>query len=693
MSRLFSWLLFSLVTIHGFAWAAEAVRLIHRNSPDFRRCNPCPLTPKNQPPFLFGYSPLQAKGQHQSHFELMLNKSRFNIATDKMDMEEPFPFYQMKFLPDYGLDTYGIPSSPGRSDSPYHYFMRQGDTFRYLGHFPRLSYDRERKLFTASEKDGSRYRSSFYRLKENELLPVRVPKARIQGVPLVTSDRASNAPITTPSENQPLEAQALEAKVEDVTPVISNMASKASNTAPTPQVTTGVTGSSNNSDLSSSSFLENRPPQAQALEAKSEGDSLLKFLSHSVSVVLNFFEDNQLDPSLDSSPEGGPHLLDSMLSAEPDGNAPLPTQSITDINRRIDRLLAPPKEDACVDERDSDRVGALSEDERLRDVIACASGQFYGFTSPARRRLLQFLTPGLEQKFRLYQVDSPTQKSHLLAQMMYESAGFMATAEGRLAKKPWLDALNNREGEGSCAKEYATAIKSDKIHFDSYNRQSRNTYKSTYRGRGFIQLTHCYNYVAFFRHKAALEKLSEPNLSASERKKFKAISQDSKYLERESFCRAIAAGPSCNTSFCSSDQMKNMAAYLKKEEGLEIKPPELLGDFEATLDILAAPCHANKVSAMTSREFIIDSGLWYWQRCQKNYFPYINQDSDQAVQYISKCVHGNRRYLDLENVDSLCAEKSSSDKSDWIVQSYCGRRELFQALRSCFNQVPLAEKN
>ena len=100
--------------------------------------------------------------------------------------------------------------------------------------------------------------------------------------------------------------------------------------------------------------------------------------------------------------------------------------------------------------------------------------------------------------------------------------------------------------------------------------------RASFRGRGLIQLTHCYNYVAFFRHKAALEKLSEPDLSASERKKFEAISQDSNYLKRDRFCQAISAQSSCDPRFCSSGQLRHMAAYLKKEEGLEIKPPELV---------------------------------------------------------------------------------------------------------------------
>ena len=133
----------------------------------------------NQPPFLFGYSPLQAEGKHQSTFRIMLNKSKFKVTIDKMDSGSSFPFYQIKFLPDYRLRIYGILSSQGVSNEYYHYFLRQGDLFHYLGYFPRLVYDQERKLFIASEKDGPRHHhSNSYLLKENRLLLVRGSKPK-----------------------------------------------------------------------------------------------------------------------------------------------------------------------------------------------------------------------------------------------------------------------------------------------------------------------------------------------------------------------------------------------------------------------------------------------------------------------------------------------------------------------------------
>ena len=649
MSQLFSWLLFSLVMVHSLVWAAGAVSLTHRNSPDIRRCNPCPLTPGNQPPFLFGYGPLQVKGQYQSNFQIMLNKSRFNIATGKMDMVEPFPFYQMKFLPDYGLDTYGIPSSQGRSNSSYHYFSHQRDLFHYLGHFPQLSYDRERKLFTASEKDGSHYRSSFYRLKENQLLPVRVPKTKFEGG------------------------------------------------APAPQSAMGAKGSSNNSDLSLSSLLKSRFPQARTFKVKardgiflasSKVDNVPEFLPPLVSI-----DGGESFIGKRSSDENQ-YLADSTSNAKSNGNTPVLAQSNVDsaalLSREIDRLLSPPRKDACVI---SDSVGVSREDEQLKSTINCALNQIYRPVSLARRRLLQFIVPGLEQRFRLYGVNSSIQKSHLLAQMMYESAGFVATAEGQLAEEPWQEVLNGSINEDDCSEKYAKAIKSDKIHLDKYKHESKNAYKATYRGRGLIQLTHCYNYVAFFRHKAALEKLSELNLSADDREKFEAISQDDKYLRQQDFCQATSSKDSCNVSFCSSSQLKNMANHLKRTEGLEIKPPELIADFEKTVDILAAPCRVNRVSAMTSKEFIIDSSLWYWQRCQKKYSDYIDNNSDKAVQYMSTCVHGEKGYFELENTDSLCANQNPSKSLAGIERSYCGRRKLFLALSSCFNKTSFARKN
>ena len=179
MSQLSRYLLLFLVTAHSFVWAEEIVVLIRQNSPNFQKCNPCPLTPMNQPPFLFGYSALKAKERHQSTFRITLNKSKFKVTMDKMDSGSSFPFYQMKFLPDYRLRIYGILSSQGVSNEYYHYFLRQEDLFHYLGYLPRLVYDQERKLFIASEKDGPRYHhSNSYRLKQNRLLLVREPKLK-----------------------------------------------------------------------------------------------------------------------------------------------------------------------------------------------------------------------------------------------------------------------------------------------------------------------------------------------------------------------------------------------------------------------------------------------------------------------------------------------------------------------------------
>ena len=179
MFQLSRYLLLFLVTVHSFVWAEEIVVLIRQNSSNFKKCNPCRLTPMNQPPFLFGYSALKAKERYQSTFRIALNKSKFEVTMDKIDSGSSFPFYQIKFLPDYRLRIYGILSSQGVSNKYYHYFLRQEDLFHYLGYLPQLVYDQEQKLFIASEKDGPRYyRSNSYRLKKNRLLLVGESKLK-----------------------------------------------------------------------------------------------------------------------------------------------------------------------------------------------------------------------------------------------------------------------------------------------------------------------------------------------------------------------------------------------------------------------------------------------------------------------------------------------------------------------------------
>ena len=570
MSQLSRCLLLFLVMVQSFVWAAQVVVLIHRNSPNFPRCNPCQLRPMNQPSFLFGYSGLQTKDR-QSTFQLTLNKSKFRVTIDKIDSGSAFPFYQIKFFPDHRLHVYGILSSQGVANEYYHYFLRRGDFFHYLGHFPRLSYDRERKIFIASEKDGPYLHSSFYRFKENQLISTQAPNAKAKAGTSLTLNGANNSSAITPI----------------------------------PQVS--------------------------------------------------------MDPE--------------------------------DLNHNLGLFLSSLQKNSCADGACSGKAEVAKEDKQLEDIITCALSKVYPPPPPApvRMRLLQFILPGLEQRFSLYQVNSSVQKSHLLAQLIYESAGLVTTIESQLNSSHWQDVIRDASEEVNCSRKYIAAIKSDRSYFNHTYSKAKSTYRASFRGRGLIQLTHCYNYVAFFRHKAALEKLSEPKLSASERKKFKAISQDSNYLKRDRFCQAISAQSSCDPSFCSPYQLKKLAIYIEDKEDLEIKPPGLIEDFENTVDTLAVPCKDSKVSAMTSKEFIIDSSLWYWKRCQEKYSNYIDQNSDKAVQHISKCVHGGRQYLELEDIDSLCA--SPSDNLGWIVKSYCGRRKLFLALNSCFNKTSFARKN
>ena len=559
MSQLSRCLLLFLVTVQSFVWAEEIVVLIRHNFLNFSRCNPCRLRPMNQPPFLFSYSALQTKDKHQTTFQLTLNKSKFRVTIDKVDSGSSFPFYQMKFLPDHRLHVYAILSSQGVANEYYHYFLRRGDFFHYLGHFPRLSYDRERKIFVATEKEGPYSHSSFYRFKENQLIPTQAPHG----------------------------------------------ANNSSGIAPISQVST----------------------------------------------------------------------------------------DLEDLNHNFDLPLSSLQKDSCADGVCSGKAEVAKEDKQLGNIIICALNKVYSPPppAPARMRLLQFILPGLEQRFSLHQVNSSVQKSHLLAQLIYESAGLIMTIESQFYSSHWQDVIKYPGKKANCSRKHIAAMKSDRSYFNHTYAKSKSTYRASFRGRGLIQLTHCYNYVAFFRHKAAVEKLSEPNLSASERKKFKAISQDSNYLKRDFFCQAISSQSSCNPSFCSPYQLKKLAIHIEDKEDLEIKPPGLIEDFESTVDILAVPCKESKVSAMTSKEFIVDSGLWYWKRCQEKYSDYIDQDSDKAVQHISKCVHGGRQYLQLKNIDSLCASPSKS--LGWIVKSYCKRRKLFRALNTCFDKTSFARKN
>ena len=135
-----------------------------------RNCNPCEIKPAGQEPFTFSYTIDETHDGEGYPLVIELNNVKFgNLNMYQLGYLATNAFYQIKFFDDHRFQIYGFPTGAGGGTSiilqEFHLFVRDEDTFHYLGHhFNPFLYHKEQESFEFDHHD--------YRLIENKLLKI-----------------------------------------------------------------------------------------------------------------------------------------------------------------------------------------------------------------------------------------------------------------------------------------------------------------------------------------------------------------------------------------------------------------------------------------------------------------------------------------------------------------------------------------
>ena len=337
---------------------------------------------------------------------------------------------------------------------------------------------------------------------------------------------------------------------------------------------------------------------------------------------------------------------------------------------------------------------AREQEASFKNTIGCALDRVLPVdeerpsTLAARRRAgftLDFIYSRLYQKFTEYNIQTPIERIHFLSQILHETGYFMYTVEkvGRSTWRRVFDAADSL-GRWNCT-EYLGAINRNKRYFDE-----RYAYKAKFRGRGLIQLTTCNNYLNFFFKKAVSDRIalegSDPELNR--------LANTAEFAFNYFDSRERKIGIKYN-DFCTDEMLQRIAEF--DEWGFPFRPPSISSDFENTVNELALPCTGRGFYEMESVEFLVDTAVNYWKKCQKSsiYSPHLRDTSDKAIALVSECVHGSSRGLYRTFDESSCDDDKGVPTSDalnniqdtnkhWVLQRYCSRRHNFKRIQGCF---------
>ena len=340
----------------------------------------------------------------------------------------------------------------------------------------------------------------------------------------------------------------------------------------------------------------------------------------------------------------------------------------------------------------SSAIPISDEAEQLREVLYCTLDEHLDIEfEDQSKRMIDFIYRELAAKFTVYNITKDLEKIHFLAQAMDETENFLFTIE-KARSSVWRSVFRlNNFPEGNC-QNYLSAIDNNKSYFDDIRRRSRLTYRATFRGRGLHQLTHCANYLGFFYHKAA----QRINNEQSNLMRTYFYDPDDNLIETD--------------NFCGTDLLRHVSLSQFERVGLPPLSADLINNFENTVNQLSLPCH-NKTGQfihqnyqcpnetalpcnsnenfkiMDNLEFLVDTALWHWKKCQRLFQNELDESSGNAVAVISYCIRGLRKYRAY--TEDSCNPDLPVLRDRGIL-SYCNRLRNFRILEDCFRRHPKA---
>lgn len=279
-------------------------------------------------------------------------------------------------------------------------------------------------------------------------------------------------------------------------------------------------------------------------------------------------------------------------------------------------------------------INTVKKKSVLSDQLLCAVRKRTGIRSRKLGDLyISKMGPVLETLLKdPYGPTSDLEKAHLLAQLLHETGGFGIMVERR-PTKCWqsIDKMMRTGKDDQVCEQFNVCTEQDNNYFmnptvNSKGVTLRYTHKDKFRGRFPIQLTHCANYLGFFKHLDLMAK--------------------GKKVEAMKFNTHFSASSGKAGSHCTDNQLADL---VKSNKSSDLDPLGVLlsGNPTKGLNDLTSPCESkNKKSGMNSMEIMAKSALWYWKtnpNCRATVSK-LTANAD-SVTGPTKCINGGTNGL------------------------------------------------